>query len=133
MNKYHTQLDTVNSLIEQIEANINDDYLDSRLKISLNSNNQNLKFLLRYFMPYCTEKLKNGNMIFLNRGYKPIGIPYEGINSFINYEEYENVSFNKEIKEVSSHNYFYNDGSTPWSSRKDLKNYLESLKVYINS
>jgi len=133
MNKQHTQLDTVNSLIEQIEANINDDYLDSRLKISLNSNNQNLKFLLRYFMPYCTEKLKNGNMIFLNRGYKPIGIPYEGINSFINYEEYENVSFNKEIKEGISHNYFYNDGSTPWSSRKDLKNYLESLKVYINS
>jgi len=130
MNKQHTQLDTVNSLIEQIEASINNNYRDGRLKISLNSNNQNLKFILRYFMPYCTEKLKNGKVIFLNRGYKPLGVTYESINPMINYEEYENVSFDKEPKEDS---HFYNDGSTPWSSRKDLNNYIKSLKAYINS
>ena len=125
--KQHTQLDIVNSLIKQVENNLNNN--DEKIKISLNSNNQNLKFLLRYFMPYCTVKLKNGNIIFLNRGYKPIGITYESMNPFINYEEYKNVSFEKEDKEDI---YFYNDSSTPWSNRKFLIDYINKLKIYIN-
>ncbi len=126
MKEQHTQLSTVNALIIQLELNLNNFQNNLKLQIKLNKNNQNLKFLLRYFMPYCTTTLKNGNKIFLNRGYKPLGIPDEG-NNIIDYETFENVSF--KLKKEDMH--FYSDGCTPWDGKNNLKDYLQKLKEYM--
>lgn len=104
MKKQHTQIDMVIALMEQIKASRDRNLRDGSLKISVGTNN-NFRFILRYFMPYTITKLKNGNIIFLNRGYKPIGLAYESIKPLIDYEEYENVSFKGTLDEEL---YFYN-------------------------
>ena len=129
MKKEHTQIDIVHSLIEQIKASKDKNYRDSRLKISISANN-NFKFICRYFMPYCTQKLASGNYIFLNRGYKPIGLVYETCNPLIDYETYDNVSFkSNETEDIS----FYDDSNTPWSNKKNLNLYLKKLENYLTN
>jgi len=128
--KQHTQINTVNALIEQIKKSMNKDYSDSRLSLSLTAKNKNLTFILRYFMPYTTQKLKNGNTLFLNRGYKPVGLAYESTNPMVDYEIYENVSF---IANGTDDIYFYNDENTPWSSRENLILYIEEVEKYIDN
>jgi len=129
MKKHHTQIDMVIALMKQIEANRDGNLRDGNLKISVRKND-NFKFILRYFMPYTITKLKSGNIIFLNRGYKPIGLAYETCKPLINYEEYENVSFKMEPEKEL---YFYNDGNTPWENRKNLNAYLEKIKDYLDN
>ena len=134
MTKQHTQLDIVKSLITQLENNMNNQN-HGMMKISIRSNNNSYIFLIRYFMPYCIEKLKNGNYIFLNRGYSPIGLTYETWNPLVNYEEYSNVSFS--IKKLDrlyfykQDKYFYSDECKPWDKKEYLIKYLNRLKLFI--
>jgi len=129
MKKQHTQLDIINALMGQIKTNMNDKQIDPKLRLRIRKNNDNLRFILRYFMPYKTEKIRNGNTIFLNRGYKPIGLAYESFNPIIDYEAYENVSFKYRNNDDI---YFYKDSNPPWDNKKDLILYMEKIEKYIN-
>jgi len=127
MKKQHTQIDTVTALIEQIEASRDRNLRDTRLKISVGANN-NFRFILRYFMPYTITQLKSGNLLFLNRGYKPIGLAYETCTPLVDYEEYENISF---VGEINNDFYFYSDGCKPWENRKNLNDYLDKINSFL--
>lgn len=88
---------------------------------------------MRFWLPYSCYMVKDCAYLFLNRHYKPVG--YTG-NDWVKYEEFSDLltrfqsdNLGKFTAQGSSHGYLFNDGCTPWNSRKDAITYLERLKI----
>lgn len=89
------------------------------------------------YLPYCLKKQQDGSYIIANREYKPVGF---NTHEFIKYEDYP-VSTKFRIskvtaKKLSCHEseetdtiYLYNDGCVPTHSEKNMKLYLDKIKI----
>lgn len=89
---------------------------------------------MRYWLPYCVHPIATtGTHILVNREYKPVGhitdarVPYEQfphLHLQLSKEQLRNVT-----APSSSEGYLFNDGCSPWWSRKDAECYLEQLHL----
>lgn len=124
MKKY-THKELVTNLIKMIESEM----YKSTTYSSFSSTSKYNDFWMRYSFPYESRKLKNGNILFLNRGYKPIFYFDEGFQkeSLVDYEDFIELSFQSKNKPQ----YFYDDSTKPWNSKKNLLEYLEKIKIYL--
>lgn len=90
------------------------------------------------FFPYCLVKNDDGHYVVLNREYKPVGF---GTSDWVKYERYP-VTYKikgltaARLAKISAKGdankdriYLYNDGCVPTHSAKDMKAYLDRLKV----
>jgi len=141
MGKYSYKNVKVNHIymIERFFKTLNDTYycrIDLNNKYSLRIEKRhfdNVEFskkcgiYIRNCLPYTITKLNNGKFIFLNRGYKPLGI--FGNLEWVNYNDFEFLSF--EYKEDLSSIYFHADSNRPQDSRKDYIEYLIRLKYFL--
>jgi hypothetical protein len=91
---------------------------------------------MRSWLPYEVSENGEDTQILVNRHYKPVG---KTGNDWSNYEEFLHLKTHLQSTELeaiahrpASSGYLYNDGCTPWSSRKDAKHYLERLKKLQN-
>lgn len=89
---------------------------------------------------YCIQRLENGDYIFLNRYYKPLGFH---TSDWINYDDprlwvgLKGLTAKKAAK-ISYKNeenldniYLYNDGCVPTRSAENMKNYLSRLDALM--
>jgi hypothetical protein len=89
---------------------------------------------------YCIKRLENGDYIFLNRHYKPLGFH---TSDWINYDDprlwvsLKGLTAKKAAK-ISYKNeenldniYLYNDGCVPTRSAENMKNYLSRLDALM--
>ena len=90
------------------------------------------------FMPYCIDRLENGEYVILNREYQPLGFDRSGSSNYSDYpisvtlkgltpNVAEELSYN-ESKDLSKI-YLYNDDCVPNSSTKHMNNYLKKLEI----
>lgn len=87
---------------------------------------------VRLWLPYEVSENGENTQILVNRQYKPVG---KISTAWVNYEEFPHLETHLQSSELdaiahrpTSSGYLYNDGCTPWSSRKDAARYLERLK-----
>lgn len=85
------------------------------------------------WLPYCVSAIGAGTQILVNRDYKPLG---QKTKDWAKYEEFEHLHCHlsdEHLKAVSprpqSLGFLYNDGCTPWGSRKNAEVYLERLHL----
>lgn len=126
-----TQKDFIKIMIFNIETSMNNAGRDMNTFLSKSNGNM---FWMRYCLPYQAVKLKNGQMLFRNRGYQPVFLFSEGSSTtlhpdykYANPEDFVDLAFDSELDEK----YFYGDGTKPWESKKNLLAYLENLKPYL--
>ena len=90
-----------------------------------------------YFLPYLIRDGANfgkpGEIIFLNRRYKPLSvIPSDRVR----YEDYQCyiADFSRmaepldKVAHATDHAWFYGDANRPWLSKSDQQDYLELIK-----
>jgi len=91
---------------------------------------KNCDIFIRTSLPYTIQKLKNGNYIFLNREYKPLGIFGKSWSHFfVDYEHFKFLSF--KYKDNIDNIYFYNEGNRLQDNKKDFIEYLIRLKYFL--
>ncbi len=90
------------------------------------------------FMPYCLKKQSNGKYAVLNREYKPVGfftskhIKYDDFPVLVELSGIGPATAAKlswKHDENTDEIFLYDDGCNPNNSDKDMKNYLEKLKI----
>ncbi len=144
MGKYSYQNVKVNHIymIERFFRNLNETrtfncQVDLEKKYSLSIEKEhldNIEFskksgiFIRNCLPYTITKLDNGNFIFLNREYKPLGI--FGNLEWVNYNDFEFLSF-EYPENLDGKIYFHADSNRPQDSRKDYIEYLIRLKYFL--
>lgn len=86
---------------------------------------------LRVWLPYEVHALNENTQVLVNRRYKPVG---KGGTAWVDYEEFAHLQtrFNDAQLDAiahrpTSHGYLYNDGCSPWGSRKNAERYLKRL------
>lgn len=90
---------------------------------------------------YCIQRLENGDYIFLNRDYKPLGFH---TSDWIKYDNDPRLWVSlkgltaKKAAKISYKNeenlaiiYLYNDGCVPTRSAENMKNYLSRLETLM--
>lgn len=92
---------------------------------------------MRCWLPYCIHHTGNAdsdsakNRILINREYKPLG---QISRDWAEYEQYTSLHLMLTEEQLwgvsmgSGLGYLYNDGTCPWSSRKNAERYLSKLK-----
>lgn len=94
---------------------------------------------LKYiFMPYCIKKMEEDSWVFLNRNYKPVGLRTDefvdyrrhAINVRLTFSTLQKLSFRDLNKDENIHTVvLFNDGCTPYTSKKSMESYLKKLAV----
>jgi hypothetical protein len=95
--------------------------------------------LARIALPYCVQRQADGSYILLNRNYKPLGfanrehVRYEDYPIRFRFRRLLSKTKNK-IHEGTDHEqiYLYSDGTRPWSSKKNMKEYLQRLESLMS-
>lgn len=127
-------------IVRTIEGAINHLEKDNLGKYKSSTSNY-ARAYFRLLLPYVIKEEigRNGDLInvVLNREYKPLGIgkgeviDYEDFPCLINKETYSNLK--KLIRTQSTHSvYLYNDGNPPWSSKKDLQEYMSRVVILVD-
>jgi hypothetical protein len=96
--------------------------------------------VLRVFLPYCAQKLKDGSYILLGREYKPVGSLETGWSEWEEHPiVYEVEGLTPKMAAELSWNrnsnveriYFYNDGCRPWDSKKHFEAYDKRVAKFL--
>lgn len=93
----------------------------------------------RNILPYCIQLKDNSKdeYVILNRDYKPIGF---NTKKAVNYDDYPisyklvltpEIASQLSCKKSTSLNpiYLYDDGTNPFTAKKNMKPYLEKLEI----
>ncbi len=98
----------------------------------------NLSFR-KIYLPYCLDRLENGEYVVLNKQYKPVGF---NTTDFINYGDFP-VSVPLKITEAIARKlspersgnlnriYLYDEGCIPDSNKKNMDAYTAKLELLM--
>jgi len=99
--------------------------------------------VIRKFFPYGMDKQEDGTWVFFNRDYKPVGMTGD---QWLNYTDYPSRVTLKKLgpatrEKLSIHGnghaddnnriYFYDDGTAPLLSEKDMNAYMRKLEILM--
>jgi len=86
---------------------------------------------MRWWLPYHLESVDGGVQVLVNRYYKPVG---HITKVFLSYSQFPHLRTYLSAEQLvavahrpGSKGYLYDDGSTPWGSRKAAEAYLNRL------
>lgn len=86
---------------------------------------------MRWWLPYHLESVDDGVQVLVNRYYKPLGHITKLYLSYMQFPHLHTHLSAEQLIEVAhrpgSKGYLYDDGSTPWGSRKAAEVYLRRL------
>lgn len=86
---------------------------------------------MRVLLPYGLQHVSEGKYLIVGRDYTPVGMAE---NKWVDYKEFTNLHLDMSTEDfapLGGETYLYNDGSTPWDSRKNAEAYLRRLEKLI--
>ena len=113
---------SVKTLVDELRKNLEFSFRKSAI----------LRTFIRCNLPYEIETFELDGLLFglfVNREYQPLGFCCYGMISYSNTKVILTKGF---LCKKKRDFYFYNDGNAPYLSKRDLKNYLERLSVFIS-